>query len=157
MERPSGPLGAATQSTGRPMVDNGVPRPAPLSTVRRIPPNTVRHAASSSSISAGQFVALAKEAMRNALHENQTKAAEASGVSNELKPGVTIDLSHKQIQRFPDEVVDIIKNELERYFLSLTSSDHWKQELTLVLDLHCHIIRSQLSHLGSQNALLFGI
>lgn len=123
MDRPSGPLGAATQSTGRPMVDNGVPRPAPLSTVRRIP-NTVRHATSSSSlstqasISATQVVALAKEAMRNALEENQTKAAEASGVSTELKPGVTIDLSHKQIQRFPEEVVDIIKNELERYFLS---------------------------------------
>jgi hypothetical protein len=123
MERPSGPLGAATQSTGRPMEGNGLPRPPPLSTVRRLP-NAVRHAASNSSlssqipISAGQVVALAREAMKNALDENQTKAAEASGVSNELKPGVTIDLSHKQIQRFPEEVVDIIKNELERYGLS---------------------------------------
>ncbi len=102
------------------MVDNGVPRPAPLSTVRRVP-NGIRHAASSSSlstqipISTGQVVALAQEAMKNALEENQKKAAEASGVSTELKPGVTIDLSHKQIQKFPEEVVDIIKNELERY------------------------------------------
>jgi hypothetical protein len=56
--------------------------------------------------------------MKNAIQENQTKAAEAVGVSNELKPGVTIDLSHKQIQRFPEEVVDIIKTELERYSLS---------------------------------------
>jgi methylthioribose-1-phosphate isomerase len=56
--------------------------------------------------------------MKNAIQENQTKAAEAVGVSNELKPGVTIDLSHKQIQQFPEEVVDIIKNELERYSLS---------------------------------------
>ena len=124
MERPFGPpLGAATQSTGRPLLDgsNGLPaRPAPLSTTRRAPTNTVRHAASNSSLSAqnlisvGQVVSLAREAMKNALEENQTKAAEASGVSNELKPGVTIDLSHKQIQRFPEEVVDIIKNELER-------------------------------------------
>jgi sRNA-binding carbon storage regulator CsrA len=127
MERPSGPpLGAATQSTGRPMVDNlvnGFPRPTPLNTARRLP-NTVRHATSNSSlsaqipISAGQVVALAREAMKNAIQENQTKAAEAVGVSNELKPGVTIDLSHKQIQIFPEEVVDIIKNELERYSLS---------------------------------------
>ena len=127
MERPSGPpLGAATQSTGRPMVDNlvnGLPRPTPMNTARRLP-NTVRHAASNSSlsaqipISAGQVVALAREAMKNAIQENQTKAAEAVGVSNELKPGVTIDLSHKQIQQFPEEVVDIIKNELERYSLS---------------------------------------
>ncbi|KAL2073227.1 hypothetical protein VTL71DRAFT_10551 [Oculimacula yallundae] len=128
MDRPSGPLGAATQSTGRPMVDNGAPRPAvPIAlsnTVRRIPNNNLRHEASNSSpsiqipISAGQVVALAHDAMKNAIEENRTKAAEASGVSNELKPGVTIDLSHKQIQRFPEEVVDIIKNELERLALS---------------------------------------
>ena len=126
MERPSGPpLGAATQSTGRPMVENGIPRLAPLNTARKMPNPTIQHAASNSSlsvnipISAGQVVALAREAMKVALEENQTKAAEASGVSNELKPGVTIDLSHKQIQKFPEEVVDIIKNELERYVLSI--------------------------------------
>jgi hypothetical protein len=108
------------------MEGNGLPRPSPLNTARRLP-NAVRHAASNSSlssqisISAGQVVVLAREAMKNALDENQTKAAEASGVSNELKPGVTIDLSHKQIQRFPEEVVDIIKNELERYDLSFVS------------------------------------
>ena len=122
MERPSGPLGTATQSSGRSLDSNGLPRQPPLNTVRRIPNGTtVRHAASNSSlasqipISAAQVVALAQEAMNNALDENQTKAAEASGVSNELKPGVTIDLSHKLIQKFPEEVVDIIKNELERY------------------------------------------
>jgi len=121
MERPAGPpLAAASQTTGRPM-DNGNPRPAPLNTVRRIPPNpTVQHEASNSSleseipISTSQVVALVQEAMKHALDENRTKAAEASGVSSELKPGVTIDLSHKQIQKFPEEVIDIIKNDLER-------------------------------------------
>ncbi|CAG8952233.1 hypothetical protein HYFRA_00000973 [Hymenoscyphus fraxineus] len=126
MERPSGPpLGAATQSTGRPLVDNGIPRPPPLSTARRIPNPPLRHepsntslSAQQSGISAGQVIALAREAMKAAIEENQNKAAEASGVNTELKPGVTIDLSHKQIQRFPEEVVDIIKNELERLALS---------------------------------------
>jgi hypothetical protein len=66
-------------------------------------------------ISASQVVALARDAMKNALEENQSKAGETSGMSNELKPGVTIDLSHKNIQRFPEEVIDIIKTELERY------------------------------------------
>ncbi|PBP22237.1 RAM signaling pathway protein [Diplocarpon rosae] len=127
MDRPSGPLGVATQSTGRLMVDTGVPWPAVPAvlgnTVRRMP-SSVRNATSSSPlstqipISAGQVVALAQDAMKNAIEENQTKAAEASGVSNELKPGVTIDLSHKQIQKFPEEVVDIIKHELERLALS---------------------------------------
>jgi hypothetical protein len=128
MERPTGPpLGVATQSTGRPMIDDsGFPRPAPLNTVRRIVPNLVaappvsNPSASAdvpdadSPLSESQVVALVQEAMKHALEENQTKAAEASGVSNDLKPGVTIDLSHKQIQNFPEEVVDIIKNDLER-------------------------------------------
>ncbi|KAE8453069.1 hypothetical protein EG329_012256 [Mollisiaceae sp. DMI_Dod_QoI] len=105
------------------MVDNGIPRPAPLNTVRRVP-NTVRHAASSSSlsaqipISAGQVVGLAREAMKNALDEHEKKAALAAKAEGLTVPGVTIDLSHKQIQRFPEEVVDIIKKELERLALS---------------------------------------
>jgi hypothetical protein len=83
-------------------------------------PPGLRQEASNSSlstqapISSERVIALAREAMRNALEENQTKAAEASGVSNELKPRVTIDLSRENIQKLPDEVVDIIKVELER-------------------------------------------
>ncbi|RYP40787.1 hypothetical protein DL767_001433 [Monosporascus sp. MG133] len=81
------------------------------------------HAASSSGASSlsvstcltpNQVISLAKEAMNNAIQENESQAAEASGVSNELKPGITIDLSRKKIQELPDEVVDIIKHELER-------------------------------------------
>ncbi|KAI2775833.1 RAM signaling pathway protein-domain-containing protein [Daldinia loculata] len=72
----------------------------------------------SAPLSAGQVIALAREAMNSALQENETQAAEASGVSTELKPGVTIDLSRRNIQALPDEVVDIIKNELERLALS---------------------------------------
>jgi hypothetical protein len=68
-------------------------------------------------ISAGQVVALARDAMKAALEEQQRSVTESNGVSDELKPGVTIDLSHKNIQRFPEEVVDIIKNELERYVI----------------------------------------
>lgn len=64
--------------------------------------------------SSAQVIHLAREAMKTALDDNESKAAEASGVSNELKPGVTIDLSRRNIEYLPDEVVDIIKNELER-------------------------------------------
>ncbi|RKF81729.1 hypothetical protein GcM3_032026 [Golovinomyces cichoracearum] len=123
MERPAA-VGPTSQSIGRPKQDNGNSRMAHQTTNNRRPPKLVRSTMSNSSlssqvpISAAQFVTLAREAMKNALEENQTKAAEAKSVSDELKPGVTIDLSHKQIQRFPDEVVDIIKNELERLALS---------------------------------------
>jgi len=65
--------------------------------------------------SSSQVIAMAREAMKVALEEDETQAAGASGVSNELRPGLTINLSHKNIQKLPDEVVDIIKNELERY------------------------------------------
>lgn len=120
MERPSGPLGAATQSS-RPFDPNRLERPPPPITVRRVPNINVRKVGSNPNlqpqlpINANQVIALAREAMKNALEENKNQAAEASAVSNTLKPGVTIDLSHRGIQRFPDEVVDIIKNELERF------------------------------------------
>ncbi|KAK4148432.1 RAM signaling pathway protein-domain-containing protein [Chaetomidium leptoderma] len=89
--------------------------PPPVPSLRDVP--------SSSNLSAGQPVspnqvlALAREAMLTA-HENEAKPPEASGVSNTLKPGLTIDLSRKRIQTLPEEVVDIIKDELERLALS---------------------------------------
>ncbi|KAI1447591.1 RAM signaling pathway protein-domain-containing protein [Annulohypoxylon stygium] len=107
--------------------------------MRRIPPafamlpppppipeqfNTAANGSSNSMLSASgplstnQVISLARQAMDSALRENETQAAGASGVSTELKPGVTIDLSRKNIQALPDEVVDIIKNELERLALS---------------------------------------
>lgn len=153
------PLAAGTQSSGRQLGDNGVPYPPPLNTVRRIPNPPVRHEPSTSSLSAptpifaNQVVALAREAMKLALEENQTKAAEASGVSNELKPGVTIDLSHKQIQRFPEEVVDIIKTELERY--SCSSSTFLLPNEANLLGLHCHTIRFPRFPLGSRSVLRY--
>jgi hypothetical protein len=85
------------------------------------PPIPEKFQQSGSSLSASgpmspsQVIALAREAMRTAIRDNESQAAEASGVSTELKPGVTVDLSRRNIQQLPDEVVDIIKNELERY------------------------------------------
>jgi hypothetical protein len=31
------------------------------------------------------------------------------------RPGVTVDFGHKRIVNLPDEVIDIIKDEIERY------------------------------------------
>ncbi|KAI0025618.1 RAM signaling pathway protein [Xylariomycetidae sp. FL0641] len=101
--------------------DHAMPRPPPPP-VPEIPPH--QNGAGSTltpapkPLSPAQVVALAKEKMESALMDNESQAAEASGVSNELKPGVTIDLSRKNIQSLPEEVVDIIKNELERLALS---------------------------------------
>ncbi|TDZ68019.1 Leucine-rich repeat-containing protein sog2 [Colletotrichum trifolii] len=134
-ERPPGALGPATMPMPRGLPENpaqgrrqlqkdvalgNVPPPPPLPPM----PKDLRSLPGASSLSASapmtsaQVIALARDAMQSALHENESQAAEASAVSNELKPGVTIDLSRKGIQRLPDEVVDIIKNELERLALS---------------------------------------
>lgn len=63
---------------------------------------------------ASQVISLAREAMRQAL-ESENQAADSSTIGTGLKTGVTIDLSRKNIQKLPEEVVDIVKNELERW------------------------------------------
>ncbi|VBB77222.1 Putative protein of unknown function [Podospora comata] len=94
---------------------NPVP-PPPVPSIKDVPSNT--NLSASGPISSSQVLALAREAMR-AAHENEAKAAAASGVSNTLpKPGLTIDLSRKKIAKLPEEIVDIIKDELERLALS---------------------------------------
>ncbi|KAK3903870.1 RAM signaling pathway protein-domain-containing protein [Staphylotrichum tortipilum] len=89
--------------------------PPPVPSLRDVP--STSNLSAGQPISPNQVLALAREAMR-AAHENGAKAAEASGVSNTLKPGLTIDLSRKKIQTLPQEIVDIIKDELERLALS---------------------------------------
>ncbi|KAI1281685.1 RAM signaling pathway protein [Xylaria sp. FL0933] len=101
------------------------PPPPPIPEKYNVPPppppaSAVSGASLSASgpMSASQVINLAREKMKSALQDNESQAAEASGVSNELKPGVTIDLSRMNIKYLPDEVVDVIKNELERLALS---------------------------------------
>lgn len=66
-------------------------------------------------LSAAQVVQLARKEMQNAVEEEQNSAGGPHGMGNGLTPGITIDMSHRNIQTFPEEVVDIIKTELERY------------------------------------------
>lgn len=104
-----------------PLPTFNMPPPMPPSIPEKynVPPTPFGATLSASSpMSSAQVIAHAREAMTAALQDNESQAAEASGVSNELKPGVTIDLSRLNIQYLPDEVVDIIKNELERLALS---------------------------------------
>ncbi len=83
--------------------------PPPVPSLRDVPSSS--NLSAGQPISANQVLGLVREAMRTA-HENEAKAAD--GVSNTLKPGLTIDLSRKKIQTLPEEMVEIIKDELER-------------------------------------------
>ena len=86
-----------------------IPPPPPPSV-----PNLRSSLSASAPIAASQVIALAREAMKEALRHTDQQAGDGNDVSNELKPGLTIDLSRKNIQKLPDEVVDIIMNKLER-------------------------------------------
>ncbi|KKY30682.1 putative ram signaling pathway protein [Diaporthe ampelina] len=125
MERPSGPNLAQMGLPGNPAQGRraafaagiNIPPPPPIpKTVRKIPSNSGLTA--SAPITQSQVIVLARDAMKKAVEENQSQVAEASAVSSELKPGVTVNLSHKNIQKLPEEVVDVIKDQLERLALS---------------------------------------
>ncbi|KAI0911731.1 RAM signaling pathway protein [Ustulina deusta] len=93
--------------------------PPPIPEKYNLPPAASGATLSASApMSSPQVIKYVRERMKIALQDNESQAAEASGVSNELKPGVTIDLRWLNIQHLPDEVVDVIKNELERLALS---------------------------------------
>lgn len=104
-------------SAGRRPIPNSTATSNGLTSTPPVP--TLRKAASSSNLSAvhglppSQVIALARDSMRSAL-ESENQAAEVGSVGASIKPGVTVDLSRKNIHRIPEEVVDIVKNELER-------------------------------------------
>lgn len=87
------------------------PPPPPVPALRKAPSSS--NLSASNAMAPSQVINLAREAMRNAL-ESETQAAEANAAQAGLKTGVTVDLSRKNIQRLPEEVVDILKDELER-------------------------------------------
>ncbi|KAK1758444.1 RAM signaling pathway protein-domain-containing protein [Echria macrotheca] len=70
-------------------------------------------------LSPGQVVALVREARKKALADEETRAA-ATDLDG-LKPGITLDLIGKNIPALPDEVVDILRNGVERLALSHNS------------------------------------
>ncbi len=88
------------------------PPPPPIPTGTNAPPNG--NLSVSRALTPAQVISLAHDAMRTAL-ESEGQTVEASTAGTGLKSGVTVDLSRKNIQKLPEEVVDIVKDELERF------------------------------------------
>ncbi|EEP81922.1 predicted protein [Uncinocarpus reesii 1704] len=61
---------------------------------------------------------LAKCAVENGLQETKRSLGDSEAVGDVVRPKLTIDLGHKNIGYVPDEVVDIIKDEVARLSLS---------------------------------------
>lgn len=68
-------------------------------------------------ISDDEVVALTKAAFEHSRQDiNHRAAAETPReLQQQQQPGITIDLGHKNIARLPDEVIDVIRAEIERY------------------------------------------
>jgi hypothetical protein len=67
-------------------------------------------------ISDDEVVALTKAAFEHSRQDiNHRAAAETPRELQQQQPGITIDLGHKNIARLPDEVIDVIRAEIERY------------------------------------------
>ncbi|OAA55892.1 cell morphogenesis protein [Niveomyces insectorum RCEF 264] len=117
---PPVPASLATPAGVASITKVAVPPPPPPPPPPSPPPSTMLKSTltASAPIAASQVIALAREAMKDALRHTGQQVGDDDDVSNELKPGLTIDLSRKNIQRLPDEVVDIIMNKLERLALS---------------------------------------
>jgi hypothetical protein len=69
-------------------------------------------------ISDDEVLALAKAAISQSREElNQRAVTDTPPPSRDLQqqqPGITIDLGHNAIARLPDEVIDVIRSEIER-------------------------------------------
>lgn len=100
--------------------------------------------------------------MQTAL-ESEGQAAEAGAVGTALRAGVTVDLSRKGIQKLPEEVIDIVKDQLERYasffsfyvkHLQLTDTNHFCS--SGIVDLLCRTTNCQVYRLDFPNARLCG-
>ncbi|KAF2127309.1 cell morphogenesis protein-like protein Sog2 [Dothidotthia symphoricarpi CBS 119687] len=65
-------------------------------------------------------VALAKAAFEHSRQDISHRGVGESAPPRELQqqPGITIDLGHKNISHLPDEVIDVIRTEIERLALS---------------------------------------
>ena len=65
-------------------------------------------------ISDEEVVALAKAAINHSRTDINQRGPDASRELQQQQPGITIDLGHKNIARLPDEVIDVIRAEIER-------------------------------------------
>ena len=70
-------------------------------------------------ISDEEVVALAKAAFVQSREDISHRDPGAREQLQQQQPGITIDLGHKGIARLPDEVIDVIRVEIERCALLL--------------------------------------
>lgn len=66
-----------------------------------------------------ETIDLARRAVESGILDTKRSLAGSEAVTDVVKPKLTIDLGHSRIIRIPEPVVDIIKDEVERYVVIL--------------------------------------
>jgi small subunit ribosomal protein S23 len=61
-----------------------------------------------------ELIVLTQRAVDTGLQETKRSLAGSEGVESVVRPKLTIDLGHSNIGSVPEEVVDIIKDEVAR-------------------------------------------
>ena len=81
---------------------------------------TIRYAPNQQSISsqppipAGAVISLVEDALEAARADTQRNVTGLGQTTGDIRAGFTIELSRKNIQFIPEEVVDLIKDDIER-------------------------------------------
>lgn len=64
-----------------------------------------------------ETIEFTRQAVENGIQDTKRSLAGSEAVSDVVRPKLTIDLGHSNIAQIPEGVVDIIKDEVERYVL----------------------------------------
>lgn len=72
-------------------------------------------------LSDDEVVALVRKTIEQ-VREDTTRRTEPDVVKDLAQPGITIDLGHHGIRRLPEEVIDIIKADIERCVAALSTA-----------------------------------
>lgn len=72
-----------------------------------------------------EIIALTQRAVDTGIQETKRSLAGSEGVEGVVRPKLTIDLGHSNIGLVPDDVVDVIKDEVARYDNEIDSSPSW--------------------------------
>jgi hypothetical protein len=65
-----------------------------------------------------ETIELARCAVESGIQDTKRSLAGSEAVTDVVKPKLTIDLGHSHIVRIPEPVVDIVKEEVERYVIT---------------------------------------
>lgn len=111
-------------------------------------------------LTAEETIQLARRAVDNGIQETKRSLAGSEAVGDVVKPKLTIDLGHSNIDRIPEPVVDVIKDEVERCVAingPVRPSVTWNIKLTSSQGSRCGITNWSIFHIVLRSALIFGI